>query len=186
MEEIFKPIVGYEGLYEISNLGRVKGLVKMNRCGNQHGAKSFKPIRERIMKEWLLNRGSGYKAVTLVKEGVKKNLLVHRLVALTFIYNSENKLTINHIDGNSKNNHVSNLEWCTQKENVDHARLILKRGSISGQGSKLTPRSVIEIKRWYATQKISQGKLGAYYGAKDNVIYGIVNNITWKNVENTI
>lgn len=62
----------------------------------------------------------GYERVVLTKDGIRKTYLVHKLVALAFIPNPENKTTINHIDGNKRNNNVSNLEWATEKENQNH------------------------------------------------------------------
>jgi len=109
MKEIWKPIKGYEGLYEVSNLGRVKSLPK-----NGNG---FKEI---ILKSG--NSTGGYKFV-VVNKRKKKNfaIKVHRLVAFAFIPNPENKPCVNHIDSNPLNNRCENLEWCTHKENMKHA-----------------------------------------------------------------
>lgn len=103
--EIWKDIVGYEGLYQISNLGRVKNL--------RHG-------KERIMRACV--NGSGYYQLSLVKNEVKKNYRIGRLLAQTFIPNPENKPCINHKDLNKINDLISNLEWNTYSENTKHAR----------------------------------------------------------------
>lgn len=99
--EIWKDIDGYSGEYQISNYGRVK---------------SFKYGSPKILKYKTNNKG--YKWVALCSNGVQSNLLVHRLVAIHFLENDKNYKIINHIDENPANNNVSNLEWCTQSENV--------------------------------------------------------------------
>ena len=111
MKEEWRQIQGYEGLYEVSNLGQVKALDKLDSLGRK--------VKQKIMSP---NVSTGYARVGLHKEGQKKMLLVHRLVAIAFIPNQENKTEVNHIDGNKLNNHCSNLEWCTQAENLKHAR----------------------------------------------------------------
>ena len=102
--EIWKDVVGYEGLYQVSNMGRVKSL--------NYG-------RERILK--ASDNGSGYLYVALCKKGKYKNFLVHRLVAMVFISNPENKPCIDHIDTNKRNNKVENLRWVTHEENMNNS-----------------------------------------------------------------
>lgn len=102
MIEIFKDIAGYEGLYQVSNLGRVKSL------NYNHTNK------ERILSPANLR---GYYRVTLQKDGNRKTYFVHRLVAHAFLENPDNLSQINHIDQNKQNNKVDNLEWCTGRYN---------------------------------------------------------------------
>ena len=104
MEEIWKDIPGYEGIYQASNLGRIKSNKKI-----------LKPTIDR----------TGYVNARLFKNGELKVIRLHRVIAITFIENENNKPVINHIDGNKQNNRVDNLEWCTQKENVRHAIEVL-------------------------------------------------------------
>lgn len=104
--EIWKPIKGFEGLYEISNLGRVKTLPRAKVKGG---------ILKPSTNVW------GYLNCILWKNGIHKSFPVHRLVADAFIPNPEGKPIINHIDCNRKNNCVENLEWCSQKENIRHS-----------------------------------------------------------------
>lgn len=114
-EEIWKPIVGYEGFYEVSNKGRVRSLKR--KVSNGHG---FYIKEGRVLA--MSKTTTGYWKVELKKSGEKRrSMKVHRLVAFAFIPNPENKPNINHIDGNPLNNEVENLEWCTQKENLLHA-----------------------------------------------------------------
>lgn len=114
--EIWKDIPNYEGLYEASNQGRVRSVEGKTTDSKLHGKRVWK---SRILKE-KDPQGRDVR-VSLYKNKNKKSHLVHRLVAQTFIPNLENKPCINHIDGNPRNNHVSNLEWATYKENQNHA-----------------------------------------------------------------
>lgn len=113
---IYKDIIGYEGLYQISSVGYVKSL---NRIAKSRSSNHWYTKAERILKHEVTK--FGYARVQLVKDGVITRHLVHRLVAIAFIPNSDNKLEVNHIDGNKLNNHVSNLEWVTPSENRIHA-----------------------------------------------------------------
>lgn len=115
MIEVWKDIDGYEGLYEISNISRVKRLA---RIVNSKLRSDFK-IKEKIMSTHLNNKG--YVMVDLRKNNVRFKHLVHRLVLEAFVPKVENKDNTNHIDGVKTNNYYKNLEWCTQSENVQHA-----------------------------------------------------------------
>lgn len=101
--EVWKDIQGYEGLYQISNLGRVK---------------SLKFGKERIMKQTI--NTWGYPSLTLYDKNKCKTHTIHKLVAQAFIPNPQNLFQINHKDENKQNNNVSNLEWCTQKYNINY------------------------------------------------------------------
>jgi len=106
MEEIWKDIEGYEGFYQVSNLGNVKSLNYAHR-GYQ---KNLVPKCNNSGRLW----------VELIKYGARKPMLIHRLVAMAFIPNPCNLPQINHKDENPKNNAVDNLEWCTNKYNVQY------------------------------------------------------------------
>ncbi len=120
MKEIWKDIEGYEGLYEISNLGNVKSLARTwNFRDYGNGKKQVIKSKEKILKTSISN--SGYVLVGLSKNNKNSLKAVHRLVAKAFITNPTNKPQVNHIDGNKLNNRVDNLEWCTNRENQIYA-----------------------------------------------------------------
>nr|DAK76774.1 MAG TPA: homing endonuclease [Bacteriophage sp.] len=118
MREIFKEIHDYEGFYEISNCGRVKSLMEWN--GHIH--------RKRETPTYVTptDNGNGYLIVGLRKFGKRKNFYVHRLVAEHFLEIEKSRTVVNHKDFNRKNNEVSNLEWCTQKENTNYSSVNMR------------------------------------------------------------
>lgn len=110
MEEIWTDIKEYEGLYQVSNVGRVKSFDTKDKLDRIRKGRVLKPRRNK----------TGYLQVTLCKNGKHKTHSLHRLVAESFIPNPENKPQVNHIDEDKTNNMVSNLEWSTSKENSNH------------------------------------------------------------------
>lgn len=102
MKYTYKDIPGYEGIYKINENGDILG------CNDKQISGWIKP--------------GGYKKVRLYKNNKRKDFYIHRLVAFVFLPKVEGKNVINHIDNNPSNNHVSNLEWCTQYENMQHAK----------------------------------------------------------------
>lgn len=123
-DEIWKDIIGYEGLYQISNLGRVKSLP-------QKRVRGFCTFisKEKILKNIFT---CGYYRVTLWKGTSKNRHFIHRLIAIHFIENLNNHKIINHIDGDSSNNAIPNLEWCTQRENSTHGKKAINKYKYQG------------------------------------------------------
>jgi hypothetical protein len=163
--EIWLPVCGYEGLYEVSNWGRVKTMPRYHRYGSK---------AERILSPAVGT--SGYKHVALTKDGVMKTIRVHRIVALAFLSNPTQFGFVNHIDGIKTNNQASNLEWCDRSHNMKHAYAI---GLFSKSNtSKLTKDVVCAIKM--------EGKWGSYkqigdkYGVAQSTIYNILNYNRWQ------
>ena len=114
--EVWKDVVGYEGLYQVSNLGRVKSLDKV--ISTRNGYSSFeKSIKGRVLKQVLV---MGYLKVHLVNIGKGKSIPVHRFVAMAFIANKNNYPQVNHKDEDKTNNIVDNLEWCTALYNNNY------------------------------------------------------------------
>lgn len=117
MQEIWKDIKGYEGLYQVSNLGRVKSVERITKRFNGHKICEYNE-KEKILKH-NLNKKS-YATIGLCKDGKERKYKVHRLVAETFIPNPDNLPQINHKDENKLNNNVNNLEFCTNIYNANY------------------------------------------------------------------
>jgi hypothetical protein len=150
-EEIWKDIEGYEGLYQVSNLGRVKSLARYK----QNHSKLQK-VNERLLSPRFRRN---YYVVALCKEGTVKNVSVHRLVAETFIPNPNNYPIINHKDENSLNNCINNLEWCTYQYNNTYGT-VLEKLSRARKGNKyrLGTKHTEETK-----QKIGEASRGRHH-----------------------
>ena len=167
--EIWKDIKGYEGLYCVSNLGNIKSIKRAVTYSN--GIISV--FKERILIQETIN--INYKRVTLSKNNSASRFQVHRLVALYFIPNPENKPCVNHIDGNASNNNVKNLEWCTYSENERHSYDVL--GKINSN-RKLNQKQV-EYIRTNCIKGISQNH---FYSAESIAKRFGVNKTTVLNV----
>lgn len=122
MSEIWKDIPGYVGFYQISNLGNVRSL---KRKVNNSESGTQRETKDMLMNPW--DNGNGYLVVSLQKNHKRKNYYVHRLVADAFVNNPDDLGFVNHLDFNKHNNAVSNLEWCTQRENVNYSKEHMKK-----------------------------------------------------------
>lgn len=137
MKEIWKDIKDYEGLYQVSNLGRVRSLDRVINYNIENGKKVKR--KGKILKQ--RSNWNNYLYIHFSKNSKIKLFIVHRLVAEAFIPNPNNLPQVNHIDGNKFNNRVDNLEWCTAKENIIHSwKMGLSKGYIHPKG-KLTDYS---------------------------------------------
>lgn len=183
-KETWKDVKGYEGLYQDSDKGRVKSLERISIMKN--GSKRL--IRERILKPRPTR--DGYVQVCLCNsKGEKKNSFIHRLVCEAFHKNPMNKPCVNHIDENKTNNAVSNLEWCTYKENNNHGIHNAKIGKANVKnkskpvGQYTTDGELIKV--WQSASEVkrqlgfSHGFIGDTARGKHKTAYGYV----WKYVE---
>lgn len=176
MEE-WKNIDLFGNSYQVSNFGRIKSLPKKIRFVDQYGNENFRLTNERIMKKTVCK--NGYEYVGLKENKKIKTLSVHRLVAFYFIENKKNLKEVNHIDGNKTNNHFSNLEWVTKKQNISHAikNNLIKSGE-SHYKSFLTKEDVLFIRE--SGKKDTE--LANHFGVDRRMIWQIRKFITWKNI----
>lgn len=178
-KEIWKPIIGYEGLYEISNYGDVKSLEKQRKMPQNRGIKIYK---ETILK--LCKNNRGYLYVTLRNNGKSKKFTVHRLVALHFIENSNNFLEVMHLDNNPLNNYYLNLKWGTHKDNMSHK--VKSNRQIKGESvkiSKLKNHDIIDIRNTYKNKELNQYQLASKYNVTQSVIHDIIKFKSWKHIK---
>lgn len=153
MKEIWKDIEGYEGLYQVSNMGRVRSLDRVITSSYSYGTKtSF--LKGKIRKLSLDGQGQ-YLQANLNKENKQKQFLVHRLVAQAFLLNSENKETVNHKNGIKTDNRANNLEWATRSENEKHAyKMGLASNWMKGKHGKENYQSKITLQIDKNTMKV--------------------------------
>lgn len=164
MKEIWKPVVGYEGFYEVSNIGRVRSLARIVECNDGRKRK----IKDRILKG--SSYSGGYSGVTLHKDGCTKTANIQRIVAEAFVPNPLEKEEVNHKDENPSNNHASNLEWVTHKENLKY-----------GTRQERARKAIVEAQGRAVRQLSIDGELVAEYeslSAAYNATGTHVSNIT--------
>jgi hypothetical protein len=159
-KEIFKAIIGYEGIYEVSNYGNIK------------------KIKSNIISRGWMHCKYGHRKVRLYKDNIRKDFYLHRLVAIAFVDKIDGKNCINHIDNNPDNNYYTNLEWCTQKENMQHAA---KQGRMKNHNTKM----VLNVKTGIYYNSISEAAesinikpnaLTCQFRRKANIDFVLVNN----------
>lgn len=142
MDEEWKDIIGYEGKYMISNLGRIKCVARIQKWGN-----GFRHVKECILTPRKKGKNNPYLTIILYdSNGNDKTFHVHRLVALHFVGGYFDGADVNHKDGNKSNNICDNLEWCTRSENILHSRNVLgnKFGWVKGQPGP-NPKKIVQL-----------------------------------------
>lgn len=176
-EEIWKDVKGYEGLYQVSNLGKVKSLSRKIKEKNNR----LRMINEKILKQAIDK--NGYCKVTLSKNKERLIFSVHRLVATMFIPNKNNYPCVNHIDSNRQNNNVSNLEWCTHKENTQWA---IKTGRFENARVVQRERTIKNKlgKNHIFANKATKRKVGQY--SLDGKLIAIYESMTKASLETGI
>jgi hypothetical protein len=169
MENIWKEIPGYEGIYEVSCNGEVKSLSRKIRKLN-HKSIFLIQTKEKILKPEIV--WNNRLRVVLCRDKSKKRVQIHRIVALTFIPNPENKPCINHIDGNPQNNNYKNLEWCNSKENAQHA----VRTGLWKQIKKLNDKQIEEIRIQKSSSSKTYNQLAIDFNVSISTIYNVIHH----------
>ena len=176
-QEIWKDIKGFEGLYQVSNTGKVRSLDREITKPNKYGEVQNFKLKGKELR--FNDNGKGYLSVQLGRGNRK---YVHRLVAEAFVDNPNNSPSINHIDNNTKNNKASNVEWVTQQENIQHK---VKQGrQHKGEkipSTKLNENDVREIKK-LLKEGVPQSKIAEMYGVTQTPISKIKRGVTWSYV----
>lgn len=154
----WREIPGYDPDYQVSNTGLTR---------------SFKSGWEwRLIRPFVDDRG--YTGISLFKDGSKVRAAVHRLAAIAFIPNPENKPFVNHLDSDPKNNRLENLEWVTAKENMQHASLAGRLSSGERHwNSRLTDIQIMEIKEHLLQRKLTLAEIGKLYRVSSSSISNI-------------
>jgi len=173
-EEIWKDIIGYEGIYQVSSHGRIK------RIKPGKGA-----VVGRILK--ICPDTNGYAQLNLYNEGEINHVQVHRLVAQAFLTCPSGNHQVNHKNGDPLDNRVSNLEWVTPSQNLKHAYRVLGRNTGGAHGekapsAKLTANQVRKIRSLYASGKYTLTILGEMFGVTFQAIHYCVQRKTWKHI----
>ncbi len=174
--EIWKDIKGYEDIYKISNTGKVMRKSVLTKNGH-----NFHMCKERELVNYFYNTGYFRVGLSMNKKQVK--FYLHRLVAIAFIPNPENKPEVNHKDGDKTNNNDWNLEWSTISENSIHAFNLGLRTSVKGSAhtfSKLTEKDVLKIRQM--SLSMTNTKIGKIYGVGQPTISNIINRKSWKHI----
>lgn len=175
--EIWKDVKNYEGLYQVSSLGRVKGLERQVR----HPSGVTKIVREKIISQHFDR--DGYPRIALWKNNKGSLYAVHRLVASAFLPNPNNSNLVMHLDDNPLNNKVDNLIWGTTQDNTNDK--VNKGRQAKGETiyqSKLTEKEVLIIRSRYTPRVITIGMLSEEFNVGRSAIKDIVSNKTWKHL----
>ena len=154
MTEIWEDIKGYEGLYQISNLGKIKSLDHVVKTSNKYKATGSRMVKGKMLK--CSFDKDGYLTISLSKNNIVKTKRIHKLVAETFIINLHNLPIINHKDENKQNNYVDNLEWCTHQYNTNYNNMPFKRAENRRKKVLQYDKNGNLIKKWNSMTEASK------------------------------
>jgi len=172
-KEVWKPVVGYEGLYSVSNFGNIRSE------GVLRGTVSGKLLKP---QKW----GRGYLYISLYKNQKPTTKKIHRLVLESFVGKRKKGIVSNHKNGNKQDNRLCNLEYCTVSQNGKHAfdtgLRISQKGEECGR-AKLNEKDVIKIRKLYKTGKYMKKDIAEMFNITPTNVYSIVNKKSWKHVK---
>jgi hypothetical protein len=173
-QEIWKPVIGYEGCYSVSNIGRIRS--DRNKKNSHIG---------KILKQKI---GWSYYSVTLSKDAIKKTRFVAHMVIEAFVGRNTKDLEVNHKDGNKLNNHIDNLEYVTHSENLYHAHRnnfykfpTNHLGSENGR-AKIHENDVVLMRKLFSDKTMSTMQLAVKYGISRAQTNLILNRKSWKHI----
>lgn len=180
-QEIWLPVQGYEGLYEVSNLARIRSLPRTYFTSNG------KIVRLKGLLKKQTSMSNGYLHATFTKDGKTTQHLIHVLVAKAFVENPNGYPHVNHKDLNPKNCLPENLEWVTHQQNIIHARDNGKMNALTNpkRRFKLQPEQVSEM-RMLAKKGERHGSIAEKYGVSRECVSQIARNERWKEVVNNV
>ena len=179
LTEVWKDIPEFRGSYQVSNMGRVRSLDRVVTCSDG----SMRKYKGKVLK-LQVDKTTGYEYLTLSNDGKRNTKKVHRLVLEVFKpHVNMSDLEVNHMDGNKLNNHLTNLEWVTGRDNILHA---YDMGLINNKGeraphAKLSNTDVLEILRRLSTGELHRD-IGLDYGVSKSCITKINTGTTWRSV----
>lgn len=176
-DEEWRDVVGYEGSYQVSDIGRVKSVPRVYKM--KDGRR--KNIKKEIIMKFDIDK-DGYFKIGLREKGKQRNFFIHRLVAQAFIKNPENKPQVNHIDGIKTNNSITNLEWVTHQENRTHAA---ENGLVPDQWGCKNPNvkiseSKVRIIRELNKKGVKYSEISEIVGTSVSNVKNIIFGKTWK------
>lgn len=181
-EEIWVDVSGYEGLYKVSNTGKVKSLQREVQIISKNNNIFNKSYPSKVLKSYITSKG--YELVKLCKDGIVKSYSVHRLIALNFLSNDKNLPEINHIDGNKLNNNLYNLEWVSPSDNQKHAFVIglqkPNKGQNNGQ-SRSTDTEILFLHYWRSLGCTIK-ELSTLFGYSKNHTSDLLNFRKWSHL----
>lgn len=176
IKEIWKDVIGYNGKYQVSNLGRVKSITRVitspNRSSLYKLGRILRPINHH-----------GYKCVFLANSGNQKRNTIHRLVVSSFLPNPNGLKEVNHKNGIKGDNRLDNLEWCTRSENMLHAFKVCGRVNAGLKGdknpaAKLTPENVRDIRRMKLSG-IAAKEIAEKFNLNKGYVFAIIARDSW-------
>lgn len=183
MVEVWKDVKGYEGLYEVSNLGAVRSKDRHVDFVDKRGYKAKRFYPSRVVKQRTIK--GGYLICELSRNGNRERILAHRLVAMNFLENENCLKEVNHIDADKTNNKVNNLEWVTRGENIRHAfrlGLVKREKGSKLYNSKFAEEDIVSIRKSYKEGTMNINDLARMYNVNRKTMDSICTYKSWKHV----